>query len=439
MRIINLSFQELNLDSRLLRAIETIGFSAPTEIQRQAVPVANEGRDIMASAQTGTGKTAAFVLPSLQRLLQPSSVQGRGPRVLVLTPTRELATQVTENIQQLGRFTNLRSGSIVGGVPYPPQERLLRKPLDLLVATPGRLLDHMKQGRVDFSRIELLILDEADRMLDMGFIEDVEYIASKSPKTRQTLLFSATLDGDIQRIATRILKNPALVQVSNVKQKHDSIAQRIHQVDDIKHKQALLSHLLQDPELTQAVVFTATKRAADQLADKLERQGHTSAALHGDMKQGARRRTVENMQRGKFRVLVATDVAARGLDIKGLSHVINFDLPMTAEDYIHRIGRTGRAGASGVAISLVGPEDWSNLVRIEKLTGHRLERHVVNGLEPSRPEPRATHAKPPQRHRPGGHNNRSSQKFNSEKRTVPVRFKNGNKPRSSNHRASQSA
>ena len=213
MRIINLSFQELNLDSRLLRAIETIGFSAPTEIQRQAVPVANEGRDIMASAQTGTGKTAAFVLPSLQRLLQPSSVQGRGPRVLVLTPTRELATQVTENIQQLGRFTNLRSGSIVGGVPYPPQERLLRKPLDLLVATPGRLLDHMKQGRVDFSRIELLILDEADRMLDMGFIEDVEYIASKSPKTRQTLLFSATLDGDIQRIATRILKNPGSVKV----------------------------------------------------------------------------------------------------------------------------------------------------------------------------------------------------------------------------------
>ncbi len=383
-----------------MRAIEASGFTQPTDIQAQAIPVALEGKDLMASAQTGTGKTAAFVLPALQRLLTPATGGGRGPRVLVLTPTRELATQVTDAIQQFGRFTRLRSGTIVGGVPYPPQQRLLSTPLDLLVATPGRLIDHMSRGRVDFSRLELLILDEADRMLDMGFVDDVERIAAQTPESRQTLLFSATLEGRVLGIARQLLKDPARIQIAGVKDRHASIAQRMHQADDFKHKKALLSRLLEDPELSQAVIFTATKRGADELATTLTGQGHACAALHGDMNQGARRRTVEHLRRRKLKVLVATDVAARGLDIKGISHVVNFDLPTAAEDYIHRIGRTGRGGASGIAVSLVGPDDWPKLARIERLTGQQVERQVIEGLEPTRPEPRR--GSRPNNGRPGG-------------------------------------
>ncbi|WP_127478146.1 DEAD/DEAH box helicase [Sulfurivermis fontis] len=383
-----MSFAELNLDTSLLRAVEACGFTAPTEIQRQAIPAAIEGRDLMASAQTGTGKTAAFVLPALQRLLQPSAVHGRGPRVLVLTPTRELAQQVTGAINDFGRQMRVRAGTIVGGEPYGPQMKLLDRPVDFLIATPGRLLDHMSRGRIDFSRLELLVLDEADRMLDMGFIDDVEQIAAAAPATRQTLLFSATLEGDIQRVAQRLLREPVRIQVAGVKVKHESIEQRIHLADDFKHKNALLSHLLNDQELSQCVVFTATKKGADELAMQLEDQGHAAAALHGDMHQKQRQRTVERMKRGHVRVLVATDVAARGLDIKGISHVINFDLPMQAEDYVHRIGRTGRGGASGIAVSLVGPQERFLLGRIEKLTGQRLERHVIAGLEPTRQETR---------------------------------------------------
>jgi len=383
-----LSFETLQLHADLMRALEAAGFTNATEVQTAAIPEALAGKDLMVSAQTGTGKTAAFTLPALQRLLTPSAVRGHGPRVLVLTPTRELATQVTEAIAQLGRFTRLRSGSIVGGVPYPPQIKLLERPLDLLVATPGRLIDHLERGRIDFSRLEMLVLDEADRMLDMGFVDDVERIAAAMPSNRQTLLFSATLEGEILRIAQRLLKEPVRIQVSHVKQKHDSITQRIHAADDIRHKHALLSHLIETPDLTQAVIFTATKRGAEDLMNQLRDQGHASAALHGDMPQGARRRTVEQMRRGRVRLLVATDVAARGLDIKGLSHVINFDLPMVAEDYVHRIGRTGRGGATGTAISLVGPQDWGNLSRIERLTGQQLERTVIEGLEPVKPEPR---------------------------------------------------
>lgn len=382
------SFSELDLDNRLLRAVQAAGFDTPTEIQRKAVPVVMEGRDLMASAQTGTGKTAAFVLPALHRLLVSPARPGQGPRVLVLTPTRELANQVTDNIQILGRYTPLRFGSVTGGLPYPPQIRMLARPLDILVATPGRLIDHMQRERVDFGRLEMLVLDEADRMLDMGFIDDVKAIASAAPVSRQTLLFSATLEGKVGDVARGILKEPARVQVKGVKQPHTAIEQRIHQADNFGHKKELLTHLLEGAELSQAVIFTATKRGADELAQELRGQGHTSAPLHGDMNQGARKRTIEAMRRGRLRLLVATDVAARGLDIKGLSHVINFDLPMAAEDYVHRIGRTGRGGASGVAISLVGPDDWGNLARIERLLGQRLERCVVAGLEPKNPEPR---------------------------------------------------
>lgn len=383
-----MSFTNLNLDPSLLRALESCGFSAPTDIQKQAIPLALEGRDLMASAQTGTGKTAAFVLPALHRLLSNKPAAGIGPRVLVLTPTRELATQVSESIRDMGKFSRLRSASIVGGTPYPPQIKMLRQPLDLLVATPGRLIDHFESGRLDFSRLEILVLDEADRMLDMGFVDDVERIAAALPPQRQTLLFSATLEGEVRNVAKRLLRDPARIQIAGVKSNHDSIVQHIHQADDIRHKHALLAHHLGQEAVSQAVVFTATKRSADELAKQLSEKGHRSAALHGDMNQGARRRTIERMHRGQCRILVATDVAARGLDIKGLSHVFNFDLPMVAEDYVHRIGRTGRGGASGIAVSLVGPQDWDKLARIEKLTGSQLNRIVLDGLEPRHPEPK---------------------------------------------------
>jgi len=382
------SFQSLNLDSNLLRAIEASGFTEPTDIQRQAIPEILAGKDLMASAQTGTGKTAAFVLPCLQRLLTPATQHGKGPRVLVLTPTRELAMQVSENIHQLSRFVRFSSGNVVGGMPYPPQMKLLQKPLDLLVATPGRLMDHMTSGRVDFSRLEVLILDEADRMLDMGFVDAVKLIAAATPGNRQTLLFSATLEGKVLSIAKQLLKDPVRVQLAANHERHASIQQHVHQADNVAHKHSLLSHYLQSDELSQAVIFTATKRSADTLAKKLSELGHTTAALHGDMGQGARKRTVEQMRIGKYRLLVATDVAARGLDIRGISHVFNFDLPMVAEDYVHRIGRTGRGGATGTAISLVGPDDWGKLSGIERLTGQKLTREIVAGLEPKTSEPR---------------------------------------------------
>lgn len=385
-----LSFSDLELNPKLLKAIETNGFTTPTQVQALAIPVALTGRDVIASAQTGTGKTAAFVLPALNRLFTPSELPGRGPRILVLTPTRELAKQVADTIKLLGRFMRVNFGVIVGGVPYPPQEKLLQRNLDILVATPGRLIDHLNQGRVDLSRLEMLVLDEADRMLDMGFISDVERIAGQSPNERQTLLFSATLEGDVYKIANRLTKGAEMIVVASVKQQHTSIQQKIHAADDFRHKKALLAHLLDDPELTQAIIFTATKKGADMLAENLAKQGHQCAALHGDMRQSARNRTVDQLRQRKLRFLVATDVAARGLDIKGISHVINFDLPMVAEDYIHRIGRTGRGGASGIATSLVSGEDWSKLGRIEKLTGNRLERSIIDGLEPKTPEPRYT-------------------------------------------------
>jgi len=343
----------------------------------------------MASAQTGTGKTAAFVLPALQRLQAPARLRGHGPRVLVLTPTRELAQQVGNNIAQLGQFSRVRSGSVVGGEPYPSQIRMLSRPLDLLVATPGRLMDHMERSRVDLGRVELLVLDEADRMLDMGFIDAVKTIAEALPAARQTLLFSATLEGRVMEVSRRLLRDPARIQLAANHQRHAAITQRLHLADNLRHKQLLLDHFLDHPELEQAVIFTATKRSADQLADALVQGGHACAALHGDMGQRERRRTVEHMRRGHVRLLVATDVAARGLDIRGITHVINFDLPMVAEDYIHRIGRTGRAGATGTAVSLVGPADWRKLAGIERVLGCKLQRDIIPGLEPRLPEPRA--------------------------------------------------
>ena len=387
------SFQSFRLAAPLLRGLEASGFSQPTEIQSRAIPVAMVGGDLLASAQTGTGKTAAFVLPALHRLLTAPPKAGRGPRVLVLTPTRELAGQVEQVIRQLGRFTRLRSGVIVGGLSYGPQERLLRNALDLLVATPGRLIDHMAQGLADFSRLELLVLDEADRMLDMGFVKPVTRIAEKLPTDRQTLMFSATLEGDVQKIAGRLLTDPVRISLATAKVRHEAITQRLHLTESPEHKHALLRQLLDDPTLTQAIVFTATKRGADRLAKRLAGHGHACAPLHGNMRQGARQRTVDSLRSGKVRILVATDVAARGIDLLGVSHVINFDLPIVAEDYIHRIGRTGRNGATGTAISLVGPLDRIKLGNIERLTGYRLER--LKGMAPLPLAAIVTDEKPP--------------------------------------------
>ncbi len=379
-----MSFASLNLDNALLRAIEESGYTTPTAIQAQAIPVVTAGHDLMASAQTGTGKTAAFMLPALNLLATPHELKSRGPRILVLVPTRELATQVNEAARKYGKFIRARTVSIVGGMPYPLQNKLLSQPLDILVATPGRLLDHMERGRIDLSRLQMLVLDEADRMLDMGFLPDVERICEQLTAERQTLLFSATLDGDIARIARQILKNPKTIQVATQKEKHANIEQRLHYVDDMTHKNKLLEHLLIAPEVNQAIIFTSTKRHCDVLAEDLYAAGHKTAALHGDMTQGARNRTLTKLRQGDVKVLVATDVAARGIDVAGITHVINYDLPKFAEDYVHRIGRTGRAGNTGIAISFASNIDRHILRKIEQFTGNRMDPSTIEGFEPKR-------------------------------------------------------
>ena len=378
-----MSFESLNLNPAILQALTASGYKEPTPVQAQAIPEAIANHDLMVSAPTGTGKTAAFVLPALQRLAQPSAKSGRGPRVLVLTPTRELALQVTAAVDIYSKFMpRLRTGTVLGGMPYLKQRRLLDQPLDILVATPGRLIDFMDQGRVDFSRVEILVLDEADRMLDMGFIQPVEKIAAAMPAGRQVLLFSATLDGNIARLARTLLRNPKLIEVAASKAYYENIEQRLHHVDDGSHKRKLLDHLLADIAVNQAIVFTATKRGADKLAGDLHGLGHSAAALHGDMNQSQRNRTLSKLRSGHVRVLVATDVAARGIDVSTITHVINYDLPKVAEDYVHRIGRTGRAGANGIAISFAAPDDRSQLRQIERFTGNQIQAHVVPGLEP---------------------------------------------------------
>lgn len=374
----------MNLNEKLLQSIKLHDYLQPTEIQKRVIPLVIDCKDVLASAETGAGKTIAFVLPALQRLLIPTELKGRGPRVLVLTPTRELAEQVLDAVKKMAKFTSLRAGVITGGVPYRSQEILLSRHLDLLVATPGRLMDHMNQNRVDFSRLELFILDEADRMLDMGFIKDIEKIIEPMPKTRQTLLFSATLEGPVQKIARQFLNNPESVELASNTKLPSLINQQVYQVDDFNHKRAVLAGLLNSTEVWQTIVFTATKRSADRLSDELSSMNFDTAALHGDMKQGKRTRTLDRMRRGQIRVLVATDVAARGLDVKNITHVINFDLPKSVEDYIHRIGRTGRAGESGTAISFAEPREWSFISYIEKTTNQRLNRKTLEGLEPKR-------------------------------------------------------
>ncbi|MFA7623428.1 MAG: DEAD/DEAH box helicase [Pusillimonas sp.] len=380
-----MSFENLGLVPTLLSAVSKAGFTTPTAVQASAVPQALAGHDLMVSAQTGSGKTAAFMLPALNRIAQMPANKGSGVQVLVLTPTRELAMQVAEATKLYGaHIKDLRTAVVVGGMPYGAQLKALSRRVDVLVATPGRLIDHLQARRVDLSTVHTLVLDEADRMLDMGFIEDIETIVASTPKTRQTLLFSATLDGSIARLASQMMREPQRIEVSGHKEKHSNITQSLLYADDHNHKMRLLDHLLRDATLDQAIVFTSTKRGADDLADRLSEQGFTAAALHGDMNQRQRTRTLGLLQKGKLRILVATDVAARGIDVQGISHAINYDLPMQPEDYTHRIGRTGRAGNNGLAFTLATHSERHKIRRIEHFIGQPIPSEVIEGLEPKK-------------------------------------------------------
>jgi len=385
-----MSFTQLNLNPHISKAILACGYTKPTPIQARSIPDILSGKDLVASAQTGTGKTAAFVLPALHHLSLQKT--GKKPRVLILTPTRELATQITQAVAQYGKFLQVNIVSLVGGMPYRQQLRGLSRPTDVIVATPGRLLDHMENKRLDLSGIEMLILDEADRMLDMGFIDDVQEIAKATPKTRQTLLFSATVDNKLDHVIRHLLKNPVRIDLSEERVPPQQIKQTIYKADHISHKMRLLQHFLDNENIFKAIIFSGTKINADRLAKQLSTQGFATAALHGDLKQNVRNRTVEQLRRGKIQFLVATDVAARGIDIADVSHVFNYDLPKFSEDYVHRIGRTGRAGKSGIAISFALPTDQRHLQKIERFINMKIPTAAIAGLEPTHQGGAGTHS-----------------------------------------------
>jgi ATP-dependent RNA helicase RhlE len=384
-----MSFDGLGLAPDLLRSVAREGYTEPTPVQREAIPLVLAGRDVLAGAQTGTGKTAAFVLPMLQQLHA-----SRGPgrpvvRALILAPTRELALQVEASVRTYGSQRPIRSTTIYGGVGFDPQVRALRAGPEIVVATPGRLLDHLGQGTIDLSRVEILVLDEADRMLDMGFIRDIRRILAVLPARRQNLLFSATFSDDIRRLADDFLDQPVSVQVSPRNQATQLVTQVVHPVDR-ERKRELLSHLIKTGRIDQALVFTRTKHGANRLATQLEHDGILATAIHGNKSQPQRVRALADFKAGRFTVLVATEVAARGIDIDALPHVVNFELPMVPEDYVHRIGRTGRAGVDGDAVSLVCVDELKLLRDIERVLGHSIPSEVIEGFEPDpriRPEP----------------------------------------------------
>lgn len=359
------NFEDLIQEPLILQAIQDLGFTTPSDIQQQAIPEVLKGKDLRASAQTGTGKTAAFMLPALCRLLKKPST--RGPKILVLVPTRELAMQVVDETAKLSRHLHhITSVFICGGIPYHVQNRKLSKNFDILIATPGRLIECLEEERIDLSNLEMLILDEADRMLDMGFIEPVEYIASMTPKSRQTLMFSATYDKKDLRLANSLLTNPTEIIVKKKAASYDLIEQYIRKTNNLEQKYKLLDEILSDPNIEQAIVFSSTQRQTEEIADKLCYGGLKAAALHGGMNQQQRTRTMKKLRSGLIKIIVATDVMARGIDIPEVSHVINFDLPKTLDDYVHRIGRTGRAGAKGKAFSFASSRDYQMLGEVER-------------------------------------------------------------------------
>lgn len=393
-----MQFSELGLDPLILNAVTAAGYETATPVQQQAIPAAITGRDLLVSSHTGSGKTAAFLLPSLQRLQAEPTIKSMGPRVLVLTPTRELALQVEKAAMTYGQaLRRFRTACLVGGAPYGLQLKRLSQPVDIVVATPGRLIDHLERGKIDFSRLEVLVLDEADRMLDMGFVDDIQAIAKRCPSERQTLLFSATLDGVVGNLARELTRDAQRIEIEAAPQAEAKIEQRLLYADNMDHKQRLLDALLRDVDMTQAIVFASTKKSTEEISDLLSDSGFASDALHGDMQQGQRNRALQRLREGRTKVLVATDVAARGIDVAGISHVINFDLPRQAEDYVHRIGRTGRAGRTGIAVSFAGMREGGLVKNIERYTGNRIEIHTLPGLEPTQK---------PQSGRPAGGNGR---------------------------------
>ncbi len=388
-----MSFDSLGLSEPILRAVRDSGYTTPTPIQSQAIPAVLAGGDLLAGAQTGTGKTAGFTLPILERLsttAKPASPFGpRSVRCLILTPTRELAAQVEESVRTYGKYLKIKSAVIYGGVGINPQIDALRKGVDIVVATPGRLLDLHQQRAIDLSRVEILVLDEADRMLDMGFIHDIKRVLALLPKVRQNLLFSATFSEEIKTLADGLLNKPAMIEVARRNSTVEIIAQKVHPVD--RHRKAeMLAHLIKEHNWYQVLVFTRTKHGANRLSEQLSAKGIPSLAIHGNKSQGARTRALSEFKTNKLQVLVATDIAARGIDIDQLPHVVNYDLPNVPEDYVHRIGRTGRAGATGEAISLVCVDEHAFLRDIERLIKREIPSEVLPGFEPdpnARPEP----------------------------------------------------
>ena len=385
------TFESLGLPEPLLRAVADAGYAVPTDVQAAAIPPAMAGADLMVGAATGSGKTASFIIPALQRVLaarnDPTKKRDKntvyGPRVLVLTPTRELAMQIAKAASTYGRHVpGLRVATVVGGVPYPAQLKALRGPLDILISTPGRLLDHLQTGKAVLEHCEMLVLDEADRMLDMGFIDDITTIADHVPTTRQTVMYSATFMGHVARLAQNLLRDPKRIEVASHTDTHANIEQRLHWADNFSHKNALLDHILTQREVEQALVFTSTQIDADRLADRLAELGHAVASLHGGMPQGRRNRVLQGLRSKQLRILVATDVAARGIDVPSISHVVNYGLPMKPEDYLHRIGRTGRAGRNGLAVTLAERMDTGMIRRIQQFTTQQIAVATIAGLEP---------------------------------------------------------
>ncbi len=420
-----MTFSSLGLSDPILQAIAEQGYSQPTPIQSQAIPAIMSGQDVMAAAQTGTGKTAGFTLPILHKLAAGKPAGANQARTLILTPTRELAAQVADSIQTYGKHLRLRSAVVFGGVKINPQMMKLRQGADLLVATPGRLLDLYQQNAIRFDQLEVLVLDEADRMLDMGFIHDIRKIIALLPKKRQNLLFSATFSSDIRNLAKTLVNNPVEVSVSPANSTAATVKQWMVPVDK-KQKPALLSRLIQDNNWFQVLVFSRTKHGANKLTRQLETAGLKAAAIHGNKSQAARTRALAEFKAGDIQVLVATDIAARGLDIDQLPHVINVDLPNVAEDYVHRIGRTGRAGASGEAISLVSADEADQLFAIERLIGKTLQREYIDDFEPvhevpaSKPVTTAqVRRRRPKKPRPEHHDGQRSETAHSQKRRRP--------------------